>query len=165
MQVKVQHRKDGAQLLAAGGEFYTRKRKLFHPYLEATQLSLSPYVSDDSQITVPLLEPRVSACGESVCAQALLEDTWVSCSLSSHPDGQNPHSFSQPHPVGAPLPGTGTLGWEAQCGAGVPCSLGEGETFMAEISLPSFSHHRCGASPFCVSAPPISFDVASSSNP
>lgn len=82
MQMSVQHRKDGTHVLAAWEDSTQGKWQLFHPLLEATQLSLSPYVSDISQITAPLLEPRVSACSE--CVHRLCQRT-SGCPAAFHP--------------------------------------------------------------------------------
>lgn len=39
------------------------------------------------------------------------ENFWVFRLLLFHPDGQNPHSYSQLYFVGTPPPGTGILHW------------------------------------------------------
>ena len=48
--------------------------------------------------------------------------------------------FLQPDHMGTSLPGTGTLGWGAWCGAGTLCS--SGRTPTAKIPLPIFIGHR-----------------------
>ena len=63
----------------------------------------------------------------------------------------NSQWFLQPEVVGTYLPGTGTLGWEAWCGTGTPCSQDIPPKFLSTI-------HGCGTSPFCVSTPPTSLD-------
>ena len=65
------------------------------------------------------------------------------------------HWFLQPEVMGTCLLGTGTLGWEAWCGAGIPCSQD-----------PSFYALHVGVGPACsaslcvyIFAPPTSLDV------
>ena len=61
----------------------------------------------------------------------------------------NIHWFLQPKVVGTYLPDTGTLGWGTRVGLGL---------LAPEIFLLIFIHHthKCGTSPFCISAPPTS---------
>ena len=63
----------------------------------------------------------------------------------------NPCWFLQPEVMGTYLPGSGTLGWGAWCGAGTPGSW--------DIP-PIFSYSTCGfgTSPFSVFASPTSLD-------
>ena len=59
--------------------------------------------------------------------------------------------FLQPEVVGTYLPGTGTLGWGAWCGAGTPCSWDIPPKFLSTTC-------GCGTSPFHVCAPSTSLD-------
>ena len=63
----------------------------------------------------------------------------------------NPHWFLHPEIVGTYLPGTGTLGWGAWCGAGAPCSWDIRPEFLSTTD-------GCVTSPFHVSTPPPSLD-------
>lgn len=56
---------------------------------EATQFSISPYVSGTSQAAVPLLEPRVSACKQVSLCMGSLRDICVSSCLLFLTGGQN----------------------------------------------------------------------------
>ena len=68
--------------------------------------------------------PSAGAQGEWVCVSpksildSLRGDAWESRSFFCCP---NPHWFLQPEVMGIYLPGAGTLGWGAWCGAGIPC--------------------------------------------
>ena len=53
--------------------------------------------------------------------------------------------------TGAYLPGTGTLGWRAWCGAGTPHSQDIPPEFLSTM-------YGCGTSPSCISTPPTSLD-------
>ena len=59
----------------------------------------------------------------------------------------NPHWFLHPEIMGTYLSGTGSLGWGARCGAGVPCSQNVPPQFLPATRV-------CGTSPFCFSVPP-----------
>lgn len=58
---------------------------------------------------------------ETICAPALEEDTLVSSRLLSHVDRWNPHYFSKPDLVRAPLLGPDALGLGPQYKDGTPC--------------------------------------------
>ena len=59
----------------------------------------------------------------------------------------NPCKLLQPNIMGTYLSGTGSLGWGARCGAGVPCSQNVPPQFLPTTRV-------CGTSPFCFSVPP-----------
>lgn len=91
----------------------------------ATHLSLQhPYVSGVPQVTVPLLDPKVSAWEQvNLCIGHLrwrlgfpkaFHLTWMT---------EIPLFFTA-RCCGVPLPSTSTTGWGAWCGAGVPHSSG-----------------------------------------
>ena len=63
----------------------------------------------------------------------------------------NPHWFLQPEVVRTYLPGTGTLGWGAWCGAGTSHSQDISPEFLSTT-------HRWGTSLFCICAPPTHLD-------
>ena len=81
---------------------------------------------------------------------------WEPCSFFCCP---NLHWVLQPEVVGIYLPGSGTLGWEVWCGAGIPRSTG----FPCSRGVPShFYLPHMGVGPpvlhLCVSAPPTCLD-------
>ena len=84
----------------------------------------------------------------SLCVGSLRGTAWDSRSFFHQ---LNPHWFLQPEVTGRYLPGTGTLGWGSQCGAGTPCSWDIPPKFLS-------TPHGYGTSPFCVSTPPASLD-------
>ena len=84
----------------------------------------------------------------SPCVGSLRGTVWGSSSFFHR---LNPHWFLQPEVVGTYLPGTGTLGWGAWCGAGTPCSLDSPSEF-------SRTTREWGTSLFCICAPPASLD-------
>ena len=63
----------------------------------------------------------------------------------------NPYWFLQPEVMETYLPGTGTLGWRAWCGAGTPHSWDSPPEFLPTT-------HACGTSLFRIPAPPTSVD-------
>ena len=87
---------------------------------------------------LPLLEPRGS-CSEQVIVCWPFKRVPVSSRLLSLPGIQNPHQFSKPDVMWAPLFVSGALGWEAQRGL-ESLNISEG-SFAAEISLWDLSHH------------------------
>ena len=96
--------------------------------------------------------------------------SWESCSFFRRP---NPHWFLQPEVMGSELPGTGTLGWVAWSGAGIPCSRGIFPYFYPpyvdvgpsfHVSMPLWTSPTLCASP-CISMSllllPVWMNVAS----
>ncbi|KAF6094767.1 hypothetical protein HJG60_011865 [Phyllostomus discolor] len=84
----------------------------------------------------------------SLCVGSLRGTAWKS---SSFFHWLSPHWFLQPELMGIYLPGTGTLGWGAWCGAGTPHSQYIPPKFLSTT-------HGLGTSPFHVSTPPTSLD-------
>lgn len=84
---------------------------------------------------VPQLEPQVSAC-----ERVSVHRPWVSHSLPSHPEGQNPHCCSQPYVVGLLFPALELQAVEASAGLGTLTH--SGGTSAAEIALLVLIHHR-----------------------
>lgn len=109
----------------------------------------------------PALELRASeSVSKSVCGLSK-RSAWE----CSHPHLTQPQAprCSQPEIQGTFLPGSETLGWGTWCGAGTPRSSGwEGPPQLRYLSQYSMVTHRCGTTPFCVSAPPTNLNVASS---
>lgn len=123
-------------------------------------------VSNTLQVTVPLLKPKVSACEQVSLCMGHLRGHLCFPQLSIPPDGQNPHCFSQPDVVGDPLPGTSILNWIDWFVAGVPHSswgnlCGQG----IPLSSQPPATRKFGASPFRISGPPTSLDMAASLYP
>ena len=61
----------------------------------------------------------------------------------------NPCWFLQPEVVGTYLPGTGTLGWEAWCGAETL------QSWNIRMSLPNFYPPHVGEGPACSTSAPL----------
>ena len=92
-----------------------------------------------------LRSPGVSL---SPCVGSLRGTAWGSRSFFHR---LNPCCFLQPEVVGTYFPATGTLGWEAWCGAGTPRSQGIPPEFLSTT-------RGWETSPFCICAPPTILD-------
>ena len=121
-----------------------RKGTRTSAHLDATHFRFSLYNTGAFQ----LLPGCCSSEGVIQCVGSLRGTVWGSSSFFHR---LNPHWFLQPEFVGTYLPGTGTLGWGAWCGAGTPCSLDSPSVF-------SRTTHEWGTSLFCICAPPTSLD-------
>lgn len=130
-------------------------------HLEATQLSLSLYVSDPSWVATLLPKPRVSVCKwVSLCLVPLRGCLGFQPSSIS-PGWTDGIWFSLLHVVGTLLSGIGTLGLGDKNGAGTP-SLYSGDLGCWGVPPSAQLLTTCGfgVSPFCISTPPTSLYVA-----
>ena len=97
-----------------------RKGAMASACLDAGHFSSSLCATGAFQAATPVLELRGSKSGKvSPCVCSLRGTAWSSRSFFHQ---LNPCLLLQPEVVGTCLPGTGTLGLEAWCGAGTPRS-------------------------------------------